>query len=274
MMLGCINTWFIISTPAHSKIRKLGGLLSLLPLFYVMMGTGSRAVLVALTCVCLFLLKQYTFSQKLLLLPIILLALIISTARLPEHVLHRYVTLFNEQIDTATNEEDLQQRISAVGSSNQRMYVLKTSLRLTMEHPLFGVGPGMFAVAEDSLAHVQGRPSGTWKGTHNTYTEISSENGIPALIFYVFCMLSCRKELVAVQKLCARYQQNTQVKGIAVIALTLKMVLLSYAVFYMFEHIAYSAFFPALAGLILAFGRAARRDLAALENSGVIRAAV
>jgi O-antigen ligase len=275
MMLGCINTWFIISTPAHSKIRKLAGLLSILPLFYVMMGTGSRAVLVALACVCLFLLKQYTISQKLLLLPFILLAVVISTARLPEHVLHRYFTFFDDQINTATSEEDMRQRISAIGSSNQRMYMLKTSLRLTLEHPLFGVGPGMFAVAEDSMAHLEGRRSGTWKGTHNTYTEISSENGIPPLLFYVFCMLSCRKELAAVQKLCARYPQTTQVKGIAVIALTLKMTLLSYAVFYMFEHIAYSAFFPALAGLILAFGRAARRELAAPGSSGgVIRAAV
>jgi len=274
MMLGCLYTWYVISAPEHSKLRKAVGLMSVLPLFYVMMGTGSRAVLIALAVVFVFLLKHYTFSQKMMLLPVMLIAILLSMVRLPEHVLHRYFTFFNNQIETATSEEDLQQKMMALGSSNQRMYMLKTSLRLTLLHPLLGVGPGMFEVAENTVAILQGRPKGDWKGTHNTYTQISSEIGIPALIFYIFCMLSCRKELVEVQKLCAQYQQTIKVKSIAVIAFTLKMVLLSYAVFYMFEHIAYSAFFPALAGLILAFGRAARRELPVPEPSAVVAAAV
>jgi O-antigen ligase len=52
-----------------------------------------------------------------------------------------------------------------------------------MQHPLFGVGPGSFQAV-----------SGTWQPSHNTYTGLSSEAGLPALILFTVVMgLSLRK---------------------------------------------------------------------------------
>ncbi len=51
-------------------------------------------------------------------------------------------------------------------------------------HPLFGVGPDQFAAAVSQEAAGDGQQV-PWLGTHNTYTQVSSECGIPALIFYV-----------------------------------------------------------------------------------------
>lgn len=266
MMLGCIYTWFIVSDQAQSKFRRAAGVLAIVLLFYVMAATGSRAVMLTVAVIFLFLLKQYSMAKRLVVLAVLFVAIIASTARLPEHLLNRYVTFFNHQLDSANSESDLQQRAMALGSSNQRLSLLKTSIRLTFQHPLFGVGPGMFSVAENTIALQSGKVAGAWKGTHNTYTEISSENGIPALVFYLVCMFSCRKELTAVQKSCKQFKQSIKVQRVALIALTLKLALLACSIFYMFEHIAYSAFFPALAGLILAFGRSAKKELATQET--------
>ena len=63
---------------------------------------------------------------------------------------------------------------SAYGSAQARQRLLWRSLEITAEHPLFGIGPGNFQVI-----------SGVWHETHNSYTQISSEAGIPALILYL-----------------------------------------------------------------------------------------
>jgi len=54
-------------------------------------------------------------------------------------------------------------------SAQQRKELLFKSLKVTVRHPLFGVGPGNFEVV-----------SGAWDVTHNSYTQISAEGGIPA----------------------------------------------------------------------------------------------
>ncbi len=63
---------------------------------------------------------------------------------------------------------------SAYGSFQQREGLLFTSLYVTAEHPLFGVGPGNFQVV-----------SGNWHVTHNSLTELSAEGGIAALILFL-----------------------------------------------------------------------------------------
>jgi O-antigen ligase len=74
---------------------------------------------------------------------------------------------FNQKDDTA----------SAYGSSQQRQQLFWRSIDITEEHPLFGVGPGNFA-----------QLSGSWHETHNTFTQLSSEGGLPTLILYVLIL--------------------------------------------------------------------------------------
>jgi O-antigen ligase len=63
---------------------------------------------------------------------------------------------------------------SAYGSAQQRQQLLWRSIEVTAQHPLFGVGPGDFQVL-----------SGDWHVTHNSYTQIASEGGLPALALYL-----------------------------------------------------------------------------------------
>jgi O-antigen ligase len=60
------------------------------------------------------------------------------------------------------------------GSMEARRELLDRSLSISLHHPLFGVGPGNFEVVTE-----------TWHVTHNTYTELSSEAGIPSLIIFL-----------------------------------------------------------------------------------------
>lgn len=62
----------------------------------------------------------------------------------------------------------------AEASASARRQLLKRSLEVTSEHPLFGVGLGDFQII-----------SGRWQPTHNVYTALSSEAGIPALILFL-----------------------------------------------------------------------------------------
>jgi len=66
---------------------------------------------------------------------------------------------------------------TAYASEIQRKALLIKSLVVTAQHPLFGVGAGNFQVV-----------SGMWHETHNSYTQMSSEAGLPALILYLMIL--------------------------------------------------------------------------------------
>jgi putative inorganic carbon (HCO3(-)) transporter len=64
------------------------------------------------------------------------------------------------------------------GSSSQRTEILKRSFWVTLRYPLTGVGMGNFHYK--SVHELV---------THNAYTQVSSEMGIPALIVYLMLMI-------------------------------------------------------------------------------------
>jgi O-antigen ligase len=78
-------------------------------------------------------------------------------------LLQRFGALSNQQQDP-----------SAFASAEIRRDLLWKSVMVTASHPFFGVGLGNFQIL-----------SGSWHGTHNSYTEMSAEGGVPALILYL-----------------------------------------------------------------------------------------
>lgn len=68
-------------------------------------------------------------------------------------------------------------QMSAYGSTEMRWEMLRKGLMLTLEHPLFGIGPGNFKGT-----------SGVWSEAHNSYLEMSSEGGLPAFILYLMIL--------------------------------------------------------------------------------------
>ena len=80
---------------------------------------------------------------------------------------------------------------SAVFSEMQRKALFWRSIDYTLGNPVFGLGMGNFAIASGTFTG----NSQEWKGTHNTYTQVSSEGGIPALVLFAMLMLSSLKGL-------------------------------------------------------------------------------
>lgn len=76
---------------------------------------------------------------------------------------------------------------NAYASAEARTQLLVRSLEVTAEHPLLGVGPGNFPIV-----------SGSWHQTHNVYTTLSSEAGLPALILF---LLIYRQSFLNLRKL-------------------------------------------------------------------------
>ena len=155
--------------------RFLPGLL-IVPVLAAAAATGSRGGLVAFAAGLVAYFFFVPLRQKVLLIIGCSAALVIAAATLPDHIRSRFTTFFSSENGTDS---------VAVASARARKALFLRSIQLTIEHPLVGVGPGMFMVAENELAQEEGRAKGAWHVTHNTYTQLSSELGIPGALLFM-----------------------------------------------------------------------------------------
>jgi O-antigen ligase len=132
-------------------------------------------------------------KQRILLIVAGMFITVAAVFFLPQHLKDRFITLFRQSADT----EEAQ---SAIESTEFRKQLLLRSLELSAEHPLFGVGPGMFMEADDLEAKAAGKERGYWHYSHNSYTELSSEIGLPGLIIFIMAIYSATKGLPAIRK--------------------------------------------------------------------------
>jgi O-antigen ligase len=153
--------------------RKAIWLAAAVLMVYETMLTGSRGGLLALLVGGSVCLREFGLRGRriglVLCSAVVAVALILSTG---DTVMDRFHATFNNQPTTENGR-------AAYGSAVQRQELFWKALAVTAEHPLFGIGPGNF----NSI-------SGVWHDQHNSYTQMSSEGGMPALILYVL-MLAC-----------------------------------------------------------------------------------
>src|ERR1700746_2907348 len=81
-----------------------------------------------------------------------------------------------------------------------RSILLKESLHLMMQHPLFGVGPGNFPVETQE-----------WRVAHNTYSELGAEAGVPAILLFLVLLIMSLRKIRAVAKL-PGYAQDENIR--------------------------------------------------------------
>ena len=126
-------------------------------------------------------------------------------------------------------------------STNQRREILQQSLQATWQHPLFGVGMGCFA--EISVAG---------KVTHNSYTQVAAEMGLPALAAYLAFIL------VPLGRL-RRIEQETfsapEHQNLYYLAVGLQAALIGYLVSSFFLAVAYYWFIYYLIGYAVCLRR-------------------
>ena len=141
--------------------------IGLLAMPYAVVATYSRSGLIAMIVSVLICLWEFGVRGKrfyVLLLAGILGIVGLGVAISTPHYLIRIKSLFSGDIKGSGDK----------GSLEARKELLRESIQLTLQHPVFGVGPGNFPVATEA-----------WRVAHNTYTELSAEGGFPALILFV-----------------------------------------------------------------------------------------
>ena len=266
LLLGVTSFLFLVYQPGMG-MRLLGGAGILLSTIYALK-TGSRGCLLAAVAMfgMIFFFSRNKVKTAILALPIIGLALLM----LPSSTIHRLL-LFGT--DPGESQAETSEDIAAINSQLQRRELFKTSLAFTFRHPLLGVGPDQFAVAASGDAAKNGKSS-PWLGTHNSYTQVSSECGIPAFICYCAVLVFCFRSN---WRLYRQSRDNPALKDVTALSFCLLASTLVYAVSTFFFHIAYGTNIPMLAGFSLALRLAAeplnRRHAADRPISGLSRSA-
>lgn len=169
---------FLLSTT--NPFKKALWAVGLIGMPYAVVLTYSRSGFLAITVAILFSFWEFGVKGKrsYLLVSAGVLAVLLLPVLIPSHYATRLEGIFNPSIDYMDR-----------GSYAARQELLKESIKLTLTHPLFGVGPGQFAAATRS-----------WHLTHNTYTQLSSEAGIPALILFILILRQVFRNLRDITK--------------------------------------------------------------------------
>jgi O-antigen ligase len=268
LLLGMPMVWLLAAGARAGTFRKIfvGGVLILM--FAALFRTGSREGLIGLASLFVAAFVRSPMAGKIRLAIAVLAILAGAVLFLPRSVKSRFATTFQGaavDMQDAQTLEDRKMLISAGGSSSARWGLLLTSLRLTLQHPLLGVGPGQFAPYLASQAKAKGMSTG-WVGTHNTYTQLSSEVGIPALCLYVATLMSSMRALGRIYRRAKRIP-GKQAHDVATTALALHASFLAYCVCCLFNHMAYEMTMPLMAGITVAIRRTAPDELNRLEDA-------
>ncbi len=221
----------------------------LLPIAYgiwVIIGTASRGALIALVTMFLFMLWWATPVQRVLGLVAGVVLAGSMLMLLPGSVLNRLGTLIGQEHSEADE------------SSESRSYLFRTSIKYTLQHPLFGVGPDQFSNYEGN-EKVNNGEVGNWHATHCSWTQVSSECGIPAFLFFT---LGIGSALLLVNKTWrqARKEGYTEIANACFCYL---MAMVGFLVAITFLANAYRFYFPAMIGLAISMRVVAVKQMSA-----------
>ncbi|MEO8127514.1 MAG: O-antigen ligase family protein, partial [Bryobacteraceae bacterium] len=235
---------------SSSNVGKVLALALGAMLLLAVVRTGSRSSLLASAAILLVLFWTRPLAGKIKLAALMAILLTVFVLATPREVISRYATLFSD------SKADDDVATSARESSAARQYLLQQSLKLTMEHPIFGLGPGIFPVGEADLAKEEGRAA-TWHVSHNSFTQVSSEMGIPGLLLYLAALWVTFRNIVW-----SRYRARIDPTGTAsAMGLALLLSLIGLCVTLTFSSNAYFSYLPTLMGLSVVFRMSLQREM-------------
>jgi O-antigen ligase len=246
---------YVFTSSGKNVVLRLGSLAILFLGFWEIAKSGSRGAVVAVLTATVFALVRARTPARIATLIALPALLAIFIAMLPRETLVRYATLFDDK----ANLEDT----GARDSTNARTYLLKSSLLFSLKNPVFGVGPGEFADYEAHDATEAGRHA-AWSVPHNAYAQISSEAGIPALIFLMAGLISAFRMLTKTHK---RAKLDPRFRDIESVSYFTQLGMVAFCAASFFLPMAYHFYLPAISGLAIAIAAAAEREFKAAGAS-------
>jgi O-antigen ligase len=219
----------------------------ILPMLYGLweiFGTASRGAVIALGVCFLFVLFRGAPRQRMVALVIGGIMVFSVPLLLNGSAAGRLGTLFGG------NDQE------ALESREGRSYLLTQSLIYTVRHPVFGIGMSQFPNYEGKQS-VDAGLTGSWHETHNAFTQVSSECGVPAVIFFILGLGSAIVSVNRVYKR-ARREGHTEIANVCFCYL-LSMV--GYLTSIIFLSNAYDYYLPAMIGLAVALTATAEQEM-------------
>jgi O-antigen ligase len=244
-----------IRTDGISLKKAIAGL-GIALIWITVFRTGSRGGLITLMLAGLVIFWHATVFQKFRILILSTAIAVIALASAPDRVLIRYRLMLG---GAAEDERLRAERAMAEASADSRLDLLLQSLKITVQNPILGVGPGNFQLANNLDHQARGlRPP--WQVSHNAFTQVSSEAGIPALLLYLAALIFTVRTSFRIYQ---RTRGRPELASIANMGYCLRLAAVTFTSAAFFTSIAYQYYFTTLAGLTYALDRAARH---ALEN--------
>lgn len=223
----------------------------------VILSTGSRGGLVGMAVAILYFLFRATTFQRMALVIASPIAMLVIVSVVPARTLER-ITSFSTSADASAE---------ALASSDMRQYLLTKSIEYTVEHPLVGVGPGQFSAYEGKNNRLGGTTHGSWHQTHNTFTQVSSECGLPAFLFFLASIIS------SFLLLNSTYRQTSTRPGCQDMRSMVFCIMLGMTGFVagiFFLSFAYFCYVPALGGLAISVSRGSQEEVLSRNKSTIV----
>jgi O-antigen ligase len=199
--------------------------------------TASRAGLLMAAALTIVALLKVSFANKFKIIAVAAVALLVGALTIDQTAMERYRTMFD-------SSDSSMEAASARESAESRKYLLREGIDLTLTHPIFGVGMGVFPVAASELSVSRGEHP-LWLASHNSYVQVSSEMGFVGILLMVSAFLACIRGILKLDSV-ARRLQLTEVRNMT---LCLLLCFTALVIHYFFDAAAYDVYLPMAAGL-------------------------
>lgn len=196
---------YLVLRPKFNIIWKLAAIGVIFVSIGESLKTGSRAGLILLSITGVLLFARLSLANKVrVLLPTLGIAVFLFVS-LPAATKTRLMSLFDE--DAAANT-------SALASKLSRTALLMESIDISIRYPIFGIGFNVYhAVAADKRSDPNSRR--LYQTTHNSYTQVSAENGMPALICFLTAFAFAFGYIRDTRKIAGKHPQLAELKLMA-----------------------------------------------------------
>jgi len=213
---------------------------------YVILSTASRGALIAIGVGAVYAFFAGSARIRIAMGVLLPLVFVVAISLLPQRAWQRLLSFSD---DSTGNEE-------AVESTETRKYLLQTSLLFMVEHPLFGVGADQFSGVEGKASRQIGK-LGVWHATHNSFTQVGSECGLPALYFF---LAGIGSSLLLLNRVYRSSRDRPEYQEISATAFCLMLSLVSFCAAITFLNFGYFFYLPAMGGLAICVAKTAEEE--------------
>jgi hypothetical protein len=240
--------WIVMTT--KSVWQRMAGIMVLAVGVYQILAAASRGAMLGLVAAIVTFLFAASSKVRRIVLVTAPVILAVALILLPASAVRR---IFSFSENSPNNSDE------ALESSHIREILLKDSIKYTFDHPLLGLGPGQFSANEGKRIIMPGQGWGLWFETHNSFTQISAENGFPAVIFYVSAIVSSLLLLSKTVHLC---RGQSSLGEIAAAILCVRIALISFCITIFFLNFGYTFYLPTMTGVIIVVAGSVRQSSA------------